>query len=1529
MQCIAASRLGMLLALASCICLETTLGYAQAADDGRPTQARVHPPTDRTLSRGMRQAEESIQRGEFAQPLVFLDDLLGQQEDFFTETGAEGGYAGLKETARRLIRDLPPEGRRTYESAYGPVAERLVRDAVAAGDAAGLERVVQRYFYTPAGYQAALLLAANESDAGRHLAAALLYQQLLETPAAVRLHDPELSVRAAASWLAADDADQARRVIEALTARGSATVEIAGRDYAMTDKGGPLDWLRATVGEPAGVSAAPERQWLNYRGNAARNGETAGGLPHMRVRWKVGLLRPFPKLEELFEEYNGELTHSGDATPVAGAPLAAGDYIIVRSPLGLSGVDFRTGKLVWQSERQRDPQIEQLVKSGGGPEEEMANAEPARAFARRIWEDYLYGVISSDGARIYAIRDLPMPAPQDYDQGMFMNVGGPESPAPSNRLTAYDLAREGTMVWEIDGAAIAGDLNGAFFLGAPLPVGSSLFVLVEIRDDIYLAALDRTTGALQWRQQLANLETGVLLDLRRRLQAAMPSYDAGMLVCPTGAGVVVGVDLSKRSLAWAYRYETIPPFDGVYRGGVQEAAANATSRWTDGATLIADGRVLLTPPESTDLHCLDLRTGRRLWKRPRGDMKRLACVYDGLALFMGKSQLTALKIEDGQPAWRSDDGTSPRADLALPPGASPSGAGFVSDGKYYFPLTTAEVVAVDLSAGRIVARVQARDGAPLGNLICHRGTVISQNGLSLDCFDQVDVLLKRSQAKLAAEPDNVEALRSLGEIAYNEGRLSEAIDLVERAFRFAPEDLDTRELLAECLADALDEDFAAYRTKLPLLKELEVDGSIDRLHVLRIEAEGLLETGDPLGSAAACLAMTRAIGEADEMLSLRRDHETLASRWVQSQLAAIWDASNPEQRTQFVETVRTEAKSLGEHPTGEQLERFLNFYGSLPEFEAWKLTRARQLEDDKRVIESQQLLIELTHSANESLRREAIARVASQLHAAGLHPLAREYDDELAGPLGDEPCLDGAKGSDLVKGWADETAVDIAWPTGRVDVRTVSSGGATAGARARTPVWSVRLEHADSILGRGVGFLAPLRDAELSWQDGYGRPFFSASLGQESQALYRQSGSVYGSSRGNLLIVSLGRELAAFNTLARADSQTPALLWRTSLGSNFDYQNVYMDDFSRSTERRPGSYRAPRMMVDDKWAGVIGPITSRGCIFQDQRRLVCVDSVTGEVQWSRSDAPQGCDLFGDERYVFATPIGSNTAQVYSVIDGRALGTVRVPEWEQQLATRGRRVIRWSANEQGEFELAEVDPLTKDVSWRHEFAVGSRVDIDLDRYIAVVEPTGRGVIIDGQTGGIIREQSLTPQATLDEIHLSAGTDSFVLVVEHATARNTDREVRSLVNGDSPVVDGEVMVFDRRSDAPRWSRPASVLRQALVLNQPADLPFIMFAGTLVSRTRGEGHDATTMLLIDKATGRTLYNTDELPQAGAGFCMARVSDPVKHEVTIDMAGRTLQVQYTEGRRAPEPPAMAEVESSAGRTSEGILGILRVLGE
>jgi outer membrane protein assembly factor BamB len=921
------------------------------------------------------------------------------------------------------------------------------------------------------------------------------------------------------------------------------------------------------------------------------------------------------------------------------------------------------------------------------------------------------------------------------------------------------------------------------------------------------------------------------------------------------------------------------------------------------------------------LHCVDLRTGRVKWKQPRGPMNRLACADGDRLLLVSNRRLKALRLEDGKQAWKKDS-------IALPRGVSPSGTGFVSDGRYHLPLTSAEVIAIDLADGRIISRATARDGSALGNLICHRGTVISQSGEYLDCFDQIDALRKRSEERLAKEPNDVEALRTLGEVAYNEERLSEALSLLERAYRAAPSDVETRDVLAECLAAALDEDFAAHRSRLSLLKELNDGGPARQMLIKRIEAEGLLQEGDALASAEACLELYRLAGQPDEMLTLGRERQATVARWMQAQFAEIWERASAAERKTLESQFQREANQLGDNPSVEDRGRFLQYFGALPMFESLELARTRELGSGDQALEAQQLLLDLEKSDDAKTRAEAIVRIAFQLHNQGLHTLAAEYDQLWKGFIGPSTGAYGVTGveelTELAESKADKPVSK--WPRGKVNVTTTPTSGGAAAARVRSPMWGVRFERTDSILGMATAQLSA-RGGELVLQDATGREFFTTHLEQENQVAYRQPDSIYGVSRGNLLVVSLGKQLVALNTLVKTDTALPAVLWRVNLGSNLEFnRGDYFGEPTRAAANRPGSYRAPRPMDEGKWIGVIGPVTSRGVVFQDQRRLVCVDALSGEERWSRTDVPQGCDLFGDEQYVFAVPTGSTTARVYSSVDGRSLGKRKVPEWRQQLVTRGREIVCWSVSG-AQAELSAVDALTGETLWKQEFDSGSAVDIEMGRYVAVVELGGRVAVVDAADGRVLVDYQSKGKPTLEEIHLIVGHDTFLVAAKRPRPANADRVVKQL-SIDAPVIDGELYLFDRESGEMRWNRPAEVAQQGLLLNQPADLPFIAFAGLLHRSDGGGTRSLTTMLAIDKATGRTLYQNDELPQTGGGHCVPRIVDAASHTAAVEMAGQTILLQFTSDRRPPEPPAMAEVESSARKKSRGLMGIFLELG-
>ena len=200
------------------------------------------------------------------------------------------------------------------------------------------------------------------------------------------------------------------------------------------------------------------------------------------------------------------------------------------------------------------------------------------------------------------------------------------------------------------------------FLGAPLPLADKVYVLSEMKGEIRLVALDAATGKLEWTQQLAVLETTLGTEQLRRAAGLCPSYADGVLVCPTAAGAVVALDLTTRSLLWGYQYSrSDASAPEVARLGMMRnptLAANNTgvgNRWTDASVTIASGHVLLTPPESNQLHCLNLLDGKLLWQKSREDGIYVGCVHEDKVLVVGRNMVRALGLRDGPLLERAGD----------------------------------------------------------------------------------------------------------------------------------------------------------------------------------------------------------------------------------------------------------------------------------------------------------------------------------------------------------------------------------------------------------------------------------------------------------------------------------------------------------------------------------------------------------------------------------------------------------------------------------------------------------------------------------------------------------------------------------------------------------------------------------------------------------------------------------------------------------------------------------------------------------
>jgi hypothetical protein len=157
-----------------------------------------------------------------------------------------------------------------------------------------------------------------------------------------------------------------------------------------------------------------------------------------------------------------------------------------------------------------------------------------------------------------------------------------------------------------------------------------------------------------------------------------------------------------------------------------------SDRWLDGTLSIAKGRVVLTPLESREIHCLDLKDGRPIWTKARDDGLFVACITDELVIVVGRNAVRAHRLNDGQVAW-----TLPLA------GSFPAGRGVFAGERYYLPVTSAAVLEIELPTGTLAALHKSPRELPAGNLIWHRGLFISQGPATLEVFDERESLVEQ------------------------------------------------------------------------------------------------------------------------------------------------------------------------------------------------------------------------------------------------------------------------------------------------------------------------------------------------------------------------------------------------------------------------------------------------------------------------------------------------------------------------------------------------------------------------------------------------------------------------------------------------------------------------------------------------------------------------------------------------------------------------------------------------------------------
>ncbi len=1446
---------------------------------------------DRNVNRALDKARQEIADENYADAVRLLADVLKIKEDFFYQReGQSANRVSVKAEARRLLGSLPLAGREQFELLSGVEARRLLDQAAAAGDYESIADIAARYFHTQAGYQATWLLAQHLRDRGQPLGAALCLRQLIDTPEAVSgKFQPHLSYLSAACWYQAGFDDLAAAELQALKQRQpDGFLDLGGQRRALfAANQDPLAWLASQLPKQSGLISTGE-QWLVHRGDAARNQSIPLHSPVVATAWRA------PFYDE-FHDPNGESgeTHldrgvieaaqiiaemyaaQGEPLLPATQAVVAGDRVVFRTATQLVAVDQASGKRVWTAGV--DPTVQQLLRTAASQAGRPAPNNPqnnirglpqpgrqtvATSLIHRLTGDATYGTLSSDGDQVFAIEDVPL-APQTPNYRIVNGVVQQAGRRSYNTLRAYE-ASSGKLKWELGGpqSDFELELAGCWFMGPPLPLAGLLYALVEIDSEVRLVALDHHAEEgrrVLWSQSLCMVEQTYPGDQARRQAGVSPSFADGVLVCPTAAGAAVAVDLSSRSLLWAYSFPADVSASPRQRWIINTSKnLLTTSGWSDSTATIDSGRVLFTPVGSNKLFGLSLMDGSELWEPvDRGDALYVGGVYQGRAVLVGSEQVRAVQLDTGRVVWST----------RFPQQRQPAGRGYLAGDRYVVPLNDGLVAQVAFDTGDIVLRPlgdSTLEPKAIGNLIAvgERVYCVSLDG----CDSHLSVSPSALEERLAANERDAEAWTLRGDILLQQDKVAEAADCLRRAVSFGG-DHRAKDLLALCLLKSLQADFTKHQQLRAELEPLLVRPATAARY-WRVVGEGLAANNDLVGSMTAYLRLAglqledETLHELEPALLVRREH------LVQDRLRSLWEAASDAQRQQMAPLVQQQLQQAAVSTDAEALRRSLAQWGWHPESKRlrWRLAEQLASQDSRPWLQMEQALLPLADLGDRTEQAEAVALLAKIFTERKQWPPAAFYAQRLRGEFADDRLSDGQTGAALAATLLGQPELEkfiqpAVWPLGKA---TGTSATVQVPAKGRT--WGVHQILTPLPQFSGVSFeiennaalVARSAEKEL-WRTRFIDPYSNETLASS------QHGQSLGA-HGHLVVLSTGCYLLGIDTLGTATERPGEIRWVQPLSDMFPSVGIQrMFPIPQWETMAWGEARVRLRLPTGVALGSMAPVVGRQTTFIRGGELVSVHTETGEIVWVRKDAPSGGEVFGDEHVVYVVPASGNRATAYRVADGARLGEKTVPAAGQRMRALGSRVLTWSTNgQQVTVRLFDVEQ-QQDV-WSRTFDSSAKAAFSSDGRLAVLERGGRFQLLEPTTGDIAIDAKVDAMNSLAAIYVLRHQDRYVLAATQSpVAGNRNQNgwmIRPLQNPsvyDAPSINGYLHGFDAQGRL-AWSQSARDV--ALPLHQPEGSPLLCFMSYLygnrvpVNGRRVGVVQQFCLVFVDKRDGRVAH-------------------------------------------------------------------------
>ena len=1494
------------------ITLFSCCSFAYQDEDGEENDAITLAP--RALRRLITTAEEAINGKRYAEAVETLgkvlmedvDELDAQAEeysqDYFLERRATGLVKGsVRSRAAELLESLPAENRDVIELRYGVTAKQQLDEAAGRFDWRAIETVSRKYFHTTAGYEATLLLAQRYRSDGRPMSAALMCERLLASPGAQRKFGVELYLFTAECWSEAGRMDNAMRIVlSANEMFPGTTIDWNGKSITL----GPNKiWtesdLSITARSP--IIGSLSQDWWMAGGTPTRNGDSAAALTMPSPSWQTPLTRGRPD-EVRLQRYLESRNPSAPVLISSAMPTIVDDTIVYKTiDHSLRGIDIKTGKVKWEQSLTSRPweassELNQFAMDMNIPAPDQ--------LAERVWSHVPYWQISTDGQKAFLVSKPSEADGQNKSSAQlrqqFLNLGI----VSHNYLEAFSIEGQGKAIWRVGGDSGVDEpkLAGAYFLGSPLWIDGSLYCVANLNGETTFLSLDPETGLVQWMQQLAQSPKQGFGDTSGEDAANIYlAYADGVVVCPTGTGVLVAIDVASRSLRWAYRYRDVTQI-AMSRGGPfnspirREVDPLTERRWTGLPVIISNGRIVLASAESDQLFCLDLVSGDVQWTQRRDPYRYVGGVFDDRVFLVGDKSVIALNLSDGKLAWPSP--------LTLPSNKLIAGLGVRRNGSYFLPLQSQEIMEIDIAQGKLLGT--SMSDVPLGNLVAFREQVLSVSPFGMALFFTQNDLKQLVNQRLATDSNDAWALARSSELQMLAGKDSEALDTLQKAFKVHPKNDEIRFLMVKSILKALDANFAKYQSLATEIEPL-IELRPQRIEFLNAMSKGYLKSDTPEKAIEPILQMIdiRSRERSNNMnvphrnLRISQGHEVDIDSWLRSQVTTLNNSLNAEKREAFEQRILQYFEATTSDDLLTRTNR-LGYFFRLDILAPTSLDIASQWIDrgtGKGWLQAEDILTQLSTNPSSPFALKA-QELLLKLYDSSANKYAKQNLQAvmaIQASSADTPFPTALTQINF------EIAKSILWPTTKtkIELKTADSG------MFRPSTTPAKLVQTRSI---------PLAGFEA--RDGSDRVVLIGPDGRESLVVNCDASDGRAGSEArmirSLLIIQRRTDISIIDTLGNYTDSRDALLWKIE---RFTPETLASRP-SMSTQTRANTLglEIARVTASNETVARLGPVFENCVIIYRSGSIQAMNLLNGTVLWSRDGLGANCEFAQSEDRLIVLDASNKKRLVINALDGSNItedsldiSRTHLSSWHEyavdfkvETATSASDDISGVAKKQ--VVLRFWNTITGETALERVVTSEAKANFGDNRFFAILEPTGKFYYWDLATR---REtvQDLQPSERLRHIYLVPAYDRFLLLTESSKYELEDVQIApSQSTTRTLYVNGHVYGLDYMDGKPLWTKPANMLAINVAKFQSRYSPILAFYRIIDWRDANlMQQDSASVALMDIRNGSLVFKSNVLALLRTETTGIE-SFPEQKMLHAKHGQRLLQISWTD-EAAPEP--------------------------